>query len=391
MDKRVFKLSEVIVVIVITALLSAIITGFVSYNSLVKSKKVSYVNLTNDKDLQEFLEVYAELVTDYYENIDRKELLDSAINGMTSYLDENYTTHLSKADTDSLFDSLSGKYQGIGVEISQDLTIVSVFDNSPAAKAGLQKDDVILKVNGEEVKGKTASAVATSIKSSKTPDVSITVLRDKEEKTFDLKLSAVNIPSVYSDIVPDTNIGYIYMSTFSNTTYEQFKKQLEELEAKNITSLIIDVRSNGGGYLISAKQIASLFIEQGKVIYSLSDKNAEVQYKDQTRESRDYPVVVLINSGSASASEILTAALVDSYGAKTVGTTSFGKGKVQQTKELKDGSTLKYTSAKWLRPNGTCIDGEGIKPDMEVNLKVEDGKLIDTQYNQAVEYLKGLK
>ena len=390
MDKRVFKLSEVIVIIVIAALLSAVITGFISYNTLVKTKKVTYVNLTNDKDLKEFLEVYAELVTEYYQDINKKELLDSAINGMTNYLDENYTTHLSKTDTSNLIDALSGEYQGVGIEITGDLIINDVFDNSPAKAAGLQKNDKLIKVNGETLEGKTASDAAALIKGSK-GEVSITVLRDGKELDFNLKLTNVNIPSVYSNVEEGTNIGYIYLNTFSNTTYTQFKSKLEDLEKQNIKSLIIDVRGNGGGYLISAKQIASLFIEQGKLIYSLQDKNTKVDYKDETKESRSYPIVVLIDENSASASEILASALVDSYGAKTVGVTSYGKGKVQQTKELKDGSLIKYTSAKWLRPNGTCIDEVGITPDFKVELEVKDGKIVDTQHKKAIEYLKTIK
>ncbi|MBO4245500.1 MAG: S41 family peptidase [Bacilli bacterium] len=392
MDKRVFKLTEVIVVVIITAVLSAIVTGFVSYNALVNFKKVSYVNLTNDKDLQEFIEVYAELVTDYYKDVDRKELLDSAITAMTTYLDEKYTMRLSKEDATTLFDSLSGQYQGVGIEILPDRSINTVFENSPAAEAGIQKGDIIIKVNNEDVTDYESSEVAALIKSNKNGDkVSITVKRSGKEKTFEVKLSNVNIPSVYSSIEDGTHIGYIYINAFNNNTYFQFREKLEELEKKNITSLIIDVRSNGGGYLISAKQIASLFIEQGKVIYSLADKNAKIEYKDETKESRSYPIVVLINGNSASASEILTAALIDSYGATTVGKTSFGKGKVQQTKELNDGSTLKYTSANWLRPNGECIDEVGIKPDYEVDVVLQDGKVIDAQYNKAVEILKKAK
>ncbi len=391
MDKRVFKLSEVIVIIVITALLSAVVTGFISYNTLVKTKKVTYVNLTNDKDLKEFLEVYAELVTDYYKDINKKELLDSAINGMTNYLDENYTTHLSKTDTNNLMNSLSGQYQGIGIAISSDLIISDVFESSPAKKAGLQKNDKLIKVNGEELEGKTATEAASLIKNPKNKSVLVTVLRNGKELEFTIELSNVNIPSVYGNVVDNTKIGYIYIETFSNTTYSQFKDTLEDLEKEKITSLIIDVRGNGGGYLISAKQIASLFIEHGKVIYSLEDKNNKVDYKDETKESRSYPIVVLIDENSASASEILAAALIDSYGAKTIGVTSYGKGKVQQTKELKDGSLVKFTSAKWLRPNGTCIDEIGITPDIKVELEVKDGKIVDSQYNKAVEYLKSNK
>lgn len=388
MDKRVFKLSEVVVVIVITALLSAIITGFVSFNTYRTMYKTSSVNLTNDKDLREFLEVYAELVTEYYVDIDRGELLDSAISGMTEYLNENYTNHLSKGDTEDLYSTLSGEYEGIGISLRNDLTIVEVFDNTPAKLAGLEVNDVITWVNGVNVKDYISTDVVQLIKNDEDKEVTIGVNRDGKELTFNIQLKTIDYPSVTSSIEEGTNIGYISISTFTNTTARLFTEHLTKLENEGIDSLIIDLRDNGGGYLVSAKQIASLFIEKGKTLYYLEDKNNKIEYKDETNDKREYPIVILINGSSASASEILTSALVDSYGAKTVGKTSFGKGKVQQTKELTNGTMIKYTTAKWLRPNDNCIDGIGIVPDYEIELKIEKNTVIDTQYNKAIELLK---
>lgn len=154
--------------------------------------------------------------------------------------------------------------------------------------------------------------------------------------------------------------------------------------------MVIDVRNNAGGYLISAKEIASMFLEKEKIIYSLQEKDKTQTYKDTTSEKRDYPVVVLINEYSASASEILTSALKESYNATLVGKKSYGKGKVQQTLNLEDGSMAKYTTAKWLTPNGKCIDGVGITPDYEIDLDVDENNqtIVDTQLNKAIEILK---
>lgn len=388
MDKRAFKLSEVVVVIVITALLSALVTGFVSYHTLKTMDKVSYINLSSDKDLREFLEVYSELVSDYYEDLDRGEMLDSAITAMMSYLDETYSTHLTEADTDALMDNLVGEYEGIGISVGSNLTIMEVFKDSPAEKAGLKANDVVIKLDGTDVTKKSSSELASMIKGNSNKTINITVMRNKEEIEFEVTRSNINIPSVYSEIVEKTNIGYMYITTFSNTTYDQFSKQLSELEKNGINSLIIDLRNNSGGYLISAKQISSLFLENGKVIYSLEDKSGKTSYKDETKEHREYPIVVIVNGSSASAAEILAAALHDSYGAAIVGHKSYGKGKVQQTKSLKNGSMIKYTSAKWLRPNGECVDGIGIEPDYAAELEIDGNSIIDAQYNKAIELLK---
>lgn len=388
MDKRAFKLSEVVVVIVITALLSTLVTGFVSYNTLKTMDKVSYINLSNDKELREFLEVYEELVSDYYEDLDRGEMLDSAITAMMSYLDEKYSTHLTEADTDVLMNNLVGEYDGIGISVDSNLAIVEVFKDSPAEKAGLLANDIIIKLDGKNVSQKSSSEVAAMIKEANNKSITISVMRENKELEFEVNRESINIPSVYSEVVDKTNIGYMYITTFSNTTYNQFSKQLVELEKKGIDSLIIDLRSNSGGYLISAKQIASLFLENGKTIYTLEDKSGKTNYKDDTKEHRNYPIIVIINGSSASAAEILTAALHDSYGATVVGHKSYGKGKVQQTKTLNNGSMIKYTSAKWLRPNGECVDGNGIEPDYAVELELSENRIVDTQYNKAVELLK---
>ncbi len=290
-----------------------------------------------------------------------------------------------------MLEQLAGEYQGIGVEIYQDKIIYNVFDDSPAKEAGLQKGDKIIKVNNEDVSEKDNSYVATKIKN-ENDKVEITVLRNNEEKKVTVKKDKLYIPSVTSKVIEEENkkIGYIDITTFSNTTSKQVKKALLSLENDNIDSLVIDVRNNAGGYLISAKEIASMFLEKGKIIYSLQEKDKTQTYKDTTSEKRDYPVVVLINEYSASASEILTSTLKESYNATLVGKKSYGKGKVQQTLNLEDGSMAKYTTAKWLTPNGKCIDGVGITPDYEIDLDVDENNqtIVDTQLNKAIEILK---
>lgn len=176
------------------------------------------------------------------------------------------------------------------------------------------------------------------------------------------------------------------MNAFSLKSFEDFQESLMDLETKGMDSLIIDLRNNTGGYLNAATNIANLFLEKGEIIYSLENKNKITAFKDETNDKREYKIAILVNSSTASAAEILTAALHDSYGAIVVGKTTYGKGKVQTMKYYED-SIVKYTSAKWLRPNGECIDEVGIIPDYDINIKVSNGETFDTQLDKAIELL----
>ena len=385
-----FNLVEVIVMVIITGVLCCLATGYILYKHYEDSTIASYDKLSKNEHINEFLKVYSSIIDEYYEDVNESELIDSAINAMFDYLGDAYSEHLTQEQTDTLMEKLAGEYVGIGVEIYDNHVIYSVFDDSPAAKAGILANDIITKINDEDVSTKSNGEIASLIKSVDT-EFNITILRNDEEKTFSVKKDSLYIPSVNKKVIEENNkkIGYIQISSFSTTTSKQFKEALKKIEEQNIDSLIIDVRNNSGGYLISAKEIASLFLEKGKVIYSLEEKKNTKKYKDSTLEKRDYKVVVLINQYSASASEILAAALKDSYGAILVGQTSYGKGKVQQTMNLEDGSMAKYTTAKWLTPSGTCIDGVGLEPDykLELQLNEDETQIIDTQFNKALEVL----
>ena len=213
-----------------------------------------------------------------------------------------------------------------------------------------------------------------------------------ETLTFKVEVAKVNIPSVSSTVIKNeeknTKIGYLQLASFSAHSYEEVVEALEELEEdEEITSLIIDLRDNTGGYLTVATDISSLFLEKGSVIYSLENKDEKNEYKDETKEKREYKIVVLVNSNTASAAEILAAALHDSYGATIVGKTTFGKGKVQTMTHYED-TIVKYTSAKWIRPNGECVDEVGIVPDYEVNLEYGENVIYDRQLDKAIELLR---
>ena len=386
------RLGTIIILMVVTAIVSGLTSGIIVYSSYGKNTGVSYKTISDDKSLKEFLEVYTQITSEYYEDINKDELVKTAIKSMLDYLGDNYTTYMDSNQTDNLDNNLKGEYRGIGV-IIQDHTIIEVLDDSPAKEAGVQPNDIIVKVNGEDVTDKTASEIANTIKSSKGNDVLISVKRNNEQIDLTIKLSNLFVPAISTDIVKDTTIGYMALSTFSSTVSEQVKKGLDKLEEQNITSLIIDLRGNTGGFLSAAEGVSNTFIEKGKVIYSLKSRDKEKVVKDTTGTYKNYKIVVLIDENTASAAEILAAALKDSYGATIVGKKSFGKGKVQQTVRLKNGSMAKYTSAKWYRPNGECIDGVGIIPDYEVDLTIEKDKngnitnIIDSQLDKAIELL----
>ena len=387
MKRKEFGLISLIVAIVVTSLVTSMTTGLIIFNN---QKVKEQTDIKNDTALQEFIEVYKSVLGDYYTPVNKKEMISKAIEAMLNYLGDDYTTYMNEAETKDLTEKLAGRYKGIGVEIAEDRRINKVFDNSPAKEAGLQAGDIIIKVDDEDVTSKTSSEIASMIKDNNDKkDYKITVKRNEEEMSFNVVKKELILPALESKTFEQNGkkIGYIYISAFSDTIYEQFKNELQKLESEGINGLVIDVRSNTGGYLKGAQDISNLFLEKGKVIYSLESKNNKEVHKDTTTEKRDYKITVLINEASASASEILAGALKDSYNAVLVGKKSYGKGKVQQTASLSGGSMYKYTSARWLTPSGKCIDRVGLYPDYEVDLNIdESGNLIeDTQLNKAIE------
>lgn len=382
-----FNLISVIIIVCITSIVSAVTAGIVVTNNY----NLSYKDVANDEELADFIKAYSNIVNNYYEDVDKEKMLDSALNAMLNYLGDNYTTYLNEDQREALEQSLQGTYQGIGVEINSDRVITKVMENGSAKAAGLLAGDKFMSVDGTNLNNSDGNAVGVLIRGTSKKSIDVVVDRNGEELTFNVKITTIEEPAISYSLL-ENNIGYIQISKFSRPLTSQMEKTLKELETSGMTRLIIDLRNNTGGYLDSAETTASLFLEKGKLIYSLEDKSTKEDYYDETDASRNYPIVVLINSNSASSAEILAAALKDSYGAVLVGQTSYGKGKVQQTYDLEDGSMAKYTSARWLRPTGECIDGKGINPDFEVaqtKQTNENGEevIVDTQLVKAIEVI----
>ena len=329
------------------------------------------------RDLKKVVDTYYAIVDNYYGELDKDSLIDGAVEGMISSVGDSFTSY---SDTDSAIsfnETINGTYEGVGLSIATlndgTITVIEVFDDSPAYKAGIKVGDIILKVDGESYEGKSGSDISNYVKNSGKDKVILTIKRDDKEEDITVNLSKVDIPYVSGEILEKDGkkIGYIDISLFSSNSYKQFKNKLDKLEKDNIDGLIIDVRDNSGGYLSSVTDICNLFLDKGKVIYQLEDSKGKVKKKDTTKEKRKYDIVVLINGGSASASEILASAIKESYGGDIVGTNSYGKGTVQQTKKLLDGSMIKYTTQKWLTPDGNSINEVGVTPTKVVELNEE--------------------
>ena len=374
-EKKVgFNYLEVILIMIITLIIGGFLGGFV--NQFV-TKPTKQESSTVSDEFQEFLNTYEDIKENYYEEIDEGEMLNAGIKGMIDYLGDKYSVYMDEEETEEFNEQVEGKYVGIGTEIMQledgSVVVSNPFEGSPAAKAGLQAGDVIIRVNDTDVTGKTSSEVSNLIKKSTDSTVNITVRRDDEEKTFTIERETIEIESVDSSVfdVNDKKVGYIYISIFAANTYQQFEQALEDLEKDGIDSLVIDVRSNSGGYLDCVTEIASLFLGKGKVIYQLDTKGIVEKIYDETKTKRDYPIAVLINSSSASASEILAASLKESYGAEVVGVNSYGKGTVQRAYQLENGATVKYTIQKWLTPDGNWINEVGVEPTLRVEMNVD--------------------
>lgn len=346
------------------------------------------------KELAKFVDAYDAIVNNYYKEVDKDKLVESAINGMVSSIGDEYTSYSDKDVTDNFNEAVNGKYMGIGALIMKsenDLVIYKVFEDSPSYRAGLKDGDIILKLDDKDTKDMSVNDIARIVKNDGNKEVKLLVKRGEENLNITIVKDMVELPVVSGKVINhnDKKIGYISLSIFSSVASEQFNKELVKLEKEGISGLVIDVRGNSGGYLTTVTDIVSYFLKKGDIIYKLEVNDKVTVRKDKTKESRDYPVAVLIDKNSASASEILASSIKESYNGYVVGTNSYGKGTVQQTLVLSDGSMIKYTIEKWLTPLGNWINEEGVIPTNYVELSSEylNNPVFenDNQLNEALE------
>lgn len=359
-----FKTKEVVCLLLVTALIGLVMGGLVTYNVTLKGERV-------DDELQEFIENYYYIVDNYYGDLDKTELIDSAIAGMLNSLDNN-SAYVGGSDSNfNIY--LEGNYKGTGIQVAIDnednMIVYSVFDGTPASKAGLKSGDIIVKINDKDTTDMSLEEFSDIVKK-QTGTFTITYKRDGQENTVKLKNDTVELKSVSSKMMERDNkkIGYIRMTIFANNSDEQFAKKLEKLESQNIDGLIIDLRGNSGGHLTTAENIISMFLDSSHPIYQIKSKDGQEKYYSTGKETKKYKITVLIDSSSASASEVVTSALKEQYGATVVGENSYGKGTVQELQTLPDGEQYKFTTKSWLTSKGKVIDKKGIEPDYAITL-----------------------
>lgn len=388
-EKESYSFDEVFS-ITIFSLLLGVLACFSVLTILNKGK--NYFVLS--KELAKFVDAYDAIVNNYYKEVDKDKLVESAINGMVSSIGDEYTSYSDKDVTDNFNEAVNGKYMGIGALIMKsenDLVIYKVFEDSPSYRAGLKDGDIILKLDDKDTKDMSVNDIARIVKNDGNKEVKLLVKRGEENLDITIVKDMVELPVVSGKVINhnDKKIGYISLSIFSSVASEQFNKELVKLEKEGISGLVIDVRGNSGGYLTTVTDIASYFLKKGDIIYKLEVNDKVTVRKDKTKESRDYPVAVLIDKNSASASEILASSIKESYNGYVVGTNSYGKGTVQQTLVLSDGSMIKYTIEKWLTPLGNWINEEGVIPTNYVELSSEylNNPVFenDNQLNKALE------
>ncbi|MFO7883250.1 MAG: S41 family peptidase [Desulfobacteraceae bacterium] len=329
------------------------------------------------KSLKLFTDVLEEIEANYVDEVDVQELIQSAVKGMVADLDP-HSVFMPPEAFDELQDDTKGAFGGIGIVITIKegvLTVIAPIEGTPAYKAGIEAGDVIIKIDGESTRDMALWESVKRMRGPRGEEVEITIFRKGEPDPLEytLKRDIIPMESVRSTIVKP-GYGYVWITNFRDNTCEDLKQALDSFEKneKPLKGLILDLRNNPGGLLEQAVDISDLFLDQGTIvsIKGRLPQHTEVFNAHENKGKRDYPIVVLINGGSASASEIVAGALQDHKRAVILGTTSFGKGSVQSVKPLKQGFGLKYTIARYYTPSGRSIQAEGIKPDIEVAYKI---------------------
>ena len=334
--------------------------------------------LTND-DLAKLELVYDTLVSGYVDkNINKDDIINGALKGMAEATGDPYTNYLVNDETAAIDETMTGSFGGIGAELRSEnnrVIISNTREGTPAQKIGLQENDAILKVDGEDMEGKSISYVVSKVRGEVGTDVTLTIQRGTQELEVKITRAKIAIETVKGTVdSTDATIGHVQINSFAKNTAKEVEKAVTDLREKGVKKFIFDVRYNPGGLLDQAIMIANMFVEEGKTILNVENRDGQIK---SYKASKDYgtfkitePYVLLVNEGSASASEILAAALKESADAQLIGKKTYGKGTVQSVIEVGENAELKYTIAKWLTPNKTWIHKTGIEPTEEVSMPV---------------------
>ena len=359
--------------IVLTVVLVSIIFGYKAGFSFSKEKDDLY------RELEIFAEGLAVIEAKYVEEKTSQDLVYGAMRGLALSLDA-YSQFLTPEDYKNLLVETEGRFGGLGIEITIRnglLTIISPIEDTPAWRAGIKAGDIIIKIDGEMTKEITLNGAVKKLRGKPKTKVTLTILREKERKVEDITIvrGIIKIKDIKHALILEDGVGYVKIGEFRESTSRDLSKALKGLEEKDLKALVIDVRNNPGGLLNSAISISSKFLEDGKTVVSTNSRNEEeVVYKSVSfnRKYLDIPIVVLINKGSASASEILASALRENNRAILLGETTFGKGSVQTILPLSDGSAMRLTTSKYYTPSGESIHEKGVEPDIKVSREVAE-------------------
>jgi carboxyl-terminal processing protease len=325
-----------------------------------------------------------------------EKMVIGAISGMVESLEDPYTSFFTEEESKEVLEDLSGKFEGVGMEVGikdETIVVVAPIDGTPAQKAGILAGDKILAIDEKTTRGMALDKAVKLIRGVKGTTVKLIILREgwEEQKEIQIIRDLIEIPSYKLEFKDD--VAYLRLYQFFSKTSTDFANAVNEIVAQNPKGIVLDLRDNPGGYLDVARDIASWFIEKNEVVVIEDFGNDDKKIHKANGRSflKDYPLVVIVNKGSASASEILAGALRDDRGIKLVGEKTFGKGSVQELQNLLDGSSVKITIAKWLTPKGNLIDGVGLEPDIEIKPTEEEiEQKKDPQLEKAMEIIKSI-
>ena len=397
-EKKMYKVYRIIMIAAIVSFITFFVTSVGMYKYFSTHGVVSSIGKSDD--ISKKIGKYKSIIDRYYlGEVDEQKLSDGAIKGYIEALDDPYTEYISKEEMEDFMAETTGNFVGVGVYMVKDtesnkVMVLSPIEGSPAEKAGIQPGDFIISADGVEYSADDMSVLANKIKGEAGTTVKLEILRKNETLTFELKRESIKVNPVNTKKL-ENDIGYLQFSSFDDGTAKDFKEKYLELEKQGIKSLIIDLRNNGGGIVDEALEIADYIADKDSVLlYEVDKNNKEEIKKSKNNPIINMPIVILTNKNTASSSEILSGALKDLGKAKIVGTTTYGKGVIQQLLTMQDGSGIKITSEKYLTPNKTEINKIGIEPDEKVELpdsvknvlKVEEKD--DAQLQKAIEMLK---
>lgn len=383
-----------LIIVILTTILNFTVAGIVT-----SPLGFGYATQKNVyKQYEKFLTLKDYLQKNYYKELDEEKLIEGAIKGMFDSIGDPYTLYMDAEEYRDLMTRTQGTYGGIGVIVTPGedgyVTVVSPIEDTPGEKAGLIPGDRIISVNGEAIFGDKLDYAVDLMKGKPGTEITLAISRDGKDKIFDVNITReeIRLKTVRSEII-EGDIGYIRISMFDEQTAKDFKEHLESLKKKKIKGVVLDLRNNPGGLLDKCVEIADEILGEQVIVYT-EDRNGNRNVERSDKRQLELPIAVLVNKGSASASEILAGAIKDSKKGKVIGTTTFGKGLVQHVKPLTDGTGFKFTISEYFTPNGINIHGIGVEPDIIVELpeELKDEVIIephqDTQLKKAIEVLR---